>query len=148
MGNKDLNAHCFQTQVVGLLPKGISALLQLEEKKKEVILYSGAIKHMRERHPYAFKKYFNRLSQIVENPDYIGLEGQEIRSFELIKCYRDIVLVALRLEEGVIFVLSLYIIEESMLKKRLELGKVKEVAHFLSLYKEKPFYKNNAKRHG
>ena len=148
MGNKDLNAHCFQTQVVGLLAPGISALLQLEEKKKEVMLYSGAIKHMRERHPYAFKKYFNRLTQIVETPDYLGLEREETKRFELIKCYKEIVLVALRLEGGSIFVLSLYIIEENMLKKRLESGKIKEVSHFISLNKEKPFYKNNAKKHG
>ncbi len=29
--------------------------------------------HIKSRHPYEYEQYFNRLSDIIANPDYIGL---------------------------------------------------------------------------
>lgn len=122
---------CYKTQLVGYL-----------EGETKVVIYPGAIRHIKRRHRYAFKKYFTKLPMIIDAPDYRGNKNGE--SIELIKKYKDYVLVALKYnEKEELFVSSMYIIEAYRIEKRLEQGKMTKVVQRNESQKQrKQSYKN------
>lgn len=132
-----------QTQLVGHIRSEIIEHLELDLIHKEVIIYPGVIKHIKERHPYTFKKYFYRLVDMIRMPDYIGIGHRNNSTIELIKNYKDYILVALKIQEGrPIFIASMYIITENAMKKRLDAGKLYQVQLDEILDSNKTHYKN------
>ena len=144
MGKKiNLDKMSRQTQLVGYISHEMIKDLQLNITHEEIIIYPGAIKHIRERHPYTFKKYFYKLAEIIQSPDYIGVSDKDSKRIELIKKYKDHVLVALKVEENnTVFISSMYIITENAIEKRVEAGKLYQVHFHMSKELEKRYYKN------
>ena len=144
MGKKiNIDKASNQTQLVGYMRNEILEVLKLEMFNKEIIIYPGAIKHIRERHPYAFKKYFHRLIEMINKPDYIGIADKENYKIEFIKTYKDNILVALKIDAGNhVFISSMYIIEESAIEKRIETGRLYKISLGATPDKEKKHYKN------
>ncbi len=124
--NIDKTSH--QTQLVGYLRNEIINQLEIDIVSKEIIIYPGAIKHIKERHPYTFKKYFHKLIEIIKVPDYIGIVDTEPYKIELIKNYKDNILVAIKIEEDhEAFISSMYIIAQTALEKRIESGRLYKI---------------------
>jgi len=66
------------------------------------------IRHMKERHPRDFRKYFNRIEKIVSAPDYVGISPDDA-SIEFIKELSKNVKVAVRIAgDGDFYARSLY----------------------------------------
>ncbi len=126
MGKKiNLDKMSRNTQLVGYIRNEIIEKLQLNIINKEIIIYPGAIKHIRERHPYTYKKYFHKLVEIIQKPDYIGIAHNDYYRLEFIKNYGDNILVALKMEgNSIVFISSMYIITENAIKKRIMAGKL------------------------
>jgi len=144
MGKKiSIDKTSNQTQLVGYLRNEIIEQLGLNITSKEIIIYPGAIRHIRERHPYAFKKYFHRLIEMINRPDYIGIARRDHHKIEFIKKYKENILVALKMEEGNhIFVSSMYSVEESAIKKRVEEGGLYQVNLGQERQRNRKHYKN------
>lgn len=115
-------------QCIGKLPGSLSQMLCLEGGRKEIFIDEGTKRHIKKRHPYTYKTYFNKLSEILSKPDYIGMYGLGRNRFEFVKRYKDTLLVALKIDEMFrIFVSSMYIVESHRIEKRIAYGKLKAV---------------------
>ena len=73
-------------------------------------------------------KYINNISEIIENPDYIGINPSEDNSIELIKRYKDNVLIGIKLdtEESYLYVSTMHDVQESKIERRLHGGRLKK----------------------
>lgn len=99
-----------------------------EREIRGIFIDEGTKKHIRRRHPYTYKLYFDKLVEVLREPDYIGIDGLAMGRFELVKWYKDPLLVALKIDEQYrVFVSSMYIIEPGRIKKRIEYGTLKGI---------------------
>ena len=60
-----------------------------------IYLGENNIKHMKQRHSSAYMKYNNRLSQIISEPDYDGINDYD-GSLEYVKIFDDHVKLVVR----------------------------------------------------
>lgn len=69
-----------------------------------------------------------QLPEILENPDYIGINQIHIDSIELVKIYTDAILVSIAKNgNGYLYVSSLYDISIKKVNKRLNSGRLVKV---------------------
>jgi hypothetical protein len=135
------------TQSLGRLRKEIRTLLPIYPTESTIKLYPSVIKHIKKRHPYAYREYFNKIREILEQPDYIGMREDDCLRIELVKCYKDMVLLALKIdEEKQLFVCSLYIIEPNRVDIRVKYGRLLPVHFEKTSKKTKQRYNNNMKK--
>lgn len=101
---------------IGVLHKEVFSSLKLEQPKDNTV-YIGQtnIKHMQEKHPTDFEKYGIHIQEIIETPDYVGLNKKD-QSIECVKEFinnsnGEYVKVAVRLSSsGTMFTRTLYIL--------------------------------------
>lgn len=131
------------TQEVGELRTEIMEKLGLEIKERRIVLYPGGIKHMKRRHYRAYKYYFRKIPDIIQDPDYVGLSLSEERCIELVKKYDEYVLVAIKWDDsGRLFVSSMYMMDDNRVENRVLYGKLFSVPK-ISTRKRAQKYKNN-----
>ena len=116
--------------LVGHIDKKVIKLLELDIKDNTPIYISkGNITHIRENHADAYMQYYNDLTDIILNPDYVGIAGVEAPSIEYIKQYKinnEYVNIAVRASKaGTYYVKSMFIIEEGRIIDYLRKGKLK-----------------------
>lgn len=75
-------------------------------------------------------KYIDYIPDIIESPDYVGINPNEAgtESIELIKRYKDNILVGIKLDEenGYLYVSTMHDIQEGKISRRLYSGRIKE----------------------
>ncbi len=134
------------TQKVGELREDIKTLLKLSKESQKIIIYPGVIKHIKRKHPHAFKHYFHKIPEIIASPDYVGITARNYVRIEYIKRFKDPVLVALKYDDHQnLFVSSMYIIEESRVEKRLEIERIVPVIEGVHVRAKKQKYRNQKK---
>ena len=117
------NTH--EVQEIGTLEKKIIRLLGLNFSCRKVMINPGAIKHIKKKHPGAFKKYFARLPEIIALPDYVGKNLLISDSVELVKRLKGVVLVSIiKGSNGLLYVSSFYSIGEFTLRKGISSGRL------------------------
>jgi len=77
-----------EVQEIGILDKRIVRILRLDYPCRKIMLNPGAIKHMREKHFEEFRKYFARIPEIIEFPNYVGKNPRIPDSAELVKRHK------------------------------------------------------------
>ena len=96
---------------------------------KDYIYQSEGLRiHIEKRHPEALN-YFGRISEIIESPDYIGINPKEKNpSFELIKVFDDNIQIGIKLdtENDYLFVATLHPVTTSKIQHRLKSGRLKK----------------------
>lgn len=103
---------------VGEIKNRVVQLLNLPIKPGTPI-YIGQtnIEHIKREHPDAFEKYFDKLPEIIESPDYVAKHPNK-DSIEFIKIYEDHVLVAVRVSQhGVLYARTLFIMSKAKVQK-------------------------------
>lgn len=88
----------------------------------------GLPAHMIKRKHFKCLKYIDYISDIIKKPDYIGVNPNENEmSIELIKRYKDNVLVGIKLDmDGeYLYVSTVHDIQESKIERRLHSGRIK-----------------------
>lgn len=82
--------------------------------------------HIQKNHP-DYVKHMNKISDIISHPDYIGVDPTKSSSIELVKCYDENFMVAIRLDtdENYLYVATFFDIKESKIKRRLNSGRLK-----------------------
>lgn len=95
-----------------------------------IFISEGNITHIKSSHPEDYEKYFPSLSEILNNPDYVGLHPNK-KSVEYFKVFEDEgerVLVAIRATRaGTLFVKSLYRITEEKFESYITSNTVEKI---------------------
>lgn len=95
---------------------------------KDILKSVGFYKHILKRHA-EYIGYIEFISDIIEKPDYIGINPTVPNSIELVKLFDEHILISIKLDSvnDYLFVSSLYNIETSKLKRRLYSGRIKKI---------------------
>ena len=72
-------------------------------------------------------KYLESIPDIIDCPDYIGINPHEPQSIELIKKYDSNILIGIKLDlnQNYLYVASLYEISDAKVSRRLHGGRLK-----------------------
>lgn len=109
----------------------ISVLNLSLDPNTPIYIAESNIDHMKEEHPEDFKKYGDKISEIINNPDYVAMHPKN-GSIQYIKVYFDEiteerVLVAIRTsKKGVLFARSLFVMSDAKVDNYEKRGALKE----------------------
>lgn len=106
---------------IGKISKKVIQILNLNDKKEKAIyIGNGNIEHIKIRHPEDYKKYGDKIEEIIKNPTYLA-RNEKKNSIEFIKEYKinnDFVLVAVRVSNSDIhFVRTMYVMSDEKVKR-------------------------------
>lgn len=120
---KDVNSYA----IVGVLQEKITSILNITLPNDSIYLAPGVKKHIKKKHK-DFLKYLDNISEIIANPDYVGVHPNEPNSVEMVKIFDDIILVSMNLsmdtEQQYLYVSSLYDISDGKLQNRINSGRL------------------------
>ena len=115
--------------VVGKLHEKITNKLKINLPNENINMYPGFKKHVKKRHPNCVK-YISKIPDIINNPDYIGVNPNEPDSVELVKVFDENILLSINLStkttEEYLYISSLYDISQAKLNNRLNGERLKE----------------------
>lgn len=115
---------------VGEYKSEFNSILGINIEPKKIYRSKGLPAHMLKSKHANCLKYIDYIPDIIENPDYIGRNPNEkgTESIELIKRYRDNVMVGIKLDKDTdyLYVSTMHDIQESKIKRRLHSGRIKE----------------------
>ena len=128
MNNYVVIINAQKTQRIGKLKQNIINCLNTTFTCGKVYLYPGVINHIKKNHFYCYQNYLILLPDILQRPDYIGINQMHINSIELVKIYKDTILVSIgKNMDGYLYVSSLYDISIKKVNKRLNSGRLVRV---------------------
>lgn len=114
---------------VGKYNKKINNILGLDFDELEIYRPKGLYAHMKKRNHDRCIKYIDKIPEILENPDYVGVNPNENggESLEYIKKYKDNVLVGVKLDKknNYLYVSTMYAIQDGKIERRLFSGRIK-----------------------
>lgn len=87
-------------QLVGYLPKEALSALNIDKNENmPVYITPGAIKHIKNKRPNEFEKYSLTITEIIEDPDYVGYKKKANNQIEIIKKVNEYVLVGIKIKK-------------------------------------------------
>lgn len=117
-------------QKVGKYKDEWNEKLGYEIDDMDIYMSHGLETHMKKRKHFKALKYLDYVSDIIENPDYIGKNPNENGiSLELIKEYGDNILVGIKMDcDGeYLYISTMFDIQEGKIKRRLHSGRLKKM---------------------
>nr|WP_300789406.1 PBECR2 nuclease fold domain-containing protein [uncultured Acetatifactor sp.] len=115
--------------VVGKYKSEFNSMLGLNIEPKDIYRSKGLPAHMLKSKHGKCLKYIDYIPDIIDNPDYIGINPNESgsESIELIKRYRDNVMIGIKLDKDndYLYVSTMHGIQESKNQRRLHSGRSK-----------------------
>lgn len=103
-------------------------LLGINIPEFDIYRSKGLPAHMLKRHHEKCLKYIDYIPDIINQPDYVGINPNEIntKSIELIKKYKDNVLIGIKLDttNNYLYVSTMHDIAESKVQRRLHSGRL------------------------
>lgn len=106
---------------IGKITSKVIKILGLNyENEAPIYIGRNNIIHMQKEHPEDFKKYFNKIQDIINNPTYLA-RNEKKKSIEFIKEYKDskeYVLIAVRESNNKVhFARTMYIMADEKVEK-------------------------------
>lgn len=92
----------------------------------KIFISDGFSVHIKKRHP-GYERYIDRISEIIDSPDYVGCNPKEPDSIELLKVFDENIQIAIKLDtkNDYLYVASLYDVKQSKIDRRLAGGRLK-----------------------
>ena len=115
--------------LVGKYNQRFNEILNIDYEELNIYRSKGLPSHMVKRKHYNCLKYVDYISDIIASPDYIGINPNEPeKSLELIKCYKDNVMIGIKLDSNgqYYYVSTMFDIQESKIARRLHSGRIKK----------------------
>lgn len=116
---------------VGKYDNKFNEILGIEIEEVEIYRSKGLPAHMLKSKHQNCLKYIDYIPDIIENPDYVGVNPNEKEnsSFELIKRYKDNILIGIKLDKDgdYLYVATMHEVQESKIVRRLHSGRIKKV---------------------
>ena len=106
-------------------------MLNINIKHDVIYRSKGLPSHMLKSRHEKCLKYIDYIPEIIENPDYIGINPNEKgQTIELVKRYGGNVLIGIKVDKNndYLYVSTMYDISEAKLQRRLYSGRLKEFA--------------------
>ena len=118
-----------EPRLIGVVTTAVSLTLGEggRQYKAGDIIYLGEnnIKHMKRRHSSAYVKYSDKLSQIISEPDFVGINDED-GSLEYIKILDNHVKVVVRVAgDDKLYVRTMYTVYQSRTEFFLKSGRLK-----------------------
>lgn len=113
---------------VGDFSSDLNKILETDMEQREIYRSKGLPAHMLKRKHYKCLKYIDYIPDIINNPDYVGVNpNEEDTSIELVKRYNDNVLIGIKLDKDgeYYYVSTMHDIQESKILRRLHSGRLK-----------------------
>ena len=114
---------------VGKYNPKFNEILGIEIDELEIYRSKGLPTHMVKRKHFNCLKYIDYIPDIIESPDYIGVNPNEDgTSIEIIKRYKDNVMIGIKLDTDgeYLYVSTVHDVQESKIARRLHSGRIKE----------------------
>lgn len=114
---------------VGEYNPKFNKILGLNITQKEIYRSTGLPTHLLKRSHTDCLKYIDYITDIIENPDYIGVNPRESGdSIELVKRYKDNVLIGIKVDmaSDSLYVATMFKIQDSKLERRIHGGRLKK----------------------
>ena len=115
---------------VGKYNTRFNDILGLDIAEFDIYRSKGLPTHMIKSKHFKALKYIDYIPEIIESPDYIGVNPNEngTETIELVKRYRDNILLGIKLdkENDYLYVSTMHDIQESKINRRLHSGRIKE----------------------
>ena len=112
-------------KICAIKKKHLYALNIQNCKCRNVYLSTGAEFHILKGHSQDYENYFNKMGEIISNPDYIGKSPETPDSIEIVKIFNDIVLVSIAINKnGFLYISSMYSIGTHQLNSRIRNGRL------------------------
>ena len=114
---------------VGKYNQRFNEILGLEIDELDIYRSKGLPAHMLKRRHFKCLKYIDYIPEIIENPDYIGVNpNEQVTSIELVKRYADNVMIGIKLDTdgNYLYVSTMHDIQESKISRRLYSGRLRE----------------------
>ncbi|MCB5069248.1 hypothetical protein LGW01_09355 [Streptococcus mutans] len=107
-------------KVIGEILSYFKKLVGLDSSISDVAIFEeGLKKHLAKQKHEDVLIYFDKITEIISSPDYVGINPREkIESLELIKRYDDNVLLALKIDKknNCYYVPTMYTVSEYKVK--------------------------------
>ncbi len=114
---------------VGKYNLRFNEILGLDINELDIYRSKGLPAHMLKRRHFKCLKYIDYIPEIIENPDYIGVNpNEQVTSIELVKRYDDNVMIGIKLDTdgNYLYVFTMHDIQESKISRRLYSGRLRE----------------------
>jgi len=115
--------------VVGEYNTKFNEILELSLDEQSIYQADGLKTHIERRHPECLG-YLDLIPQIIQNPDFIGVNPREKsgESVELIKRFDSNILIGIKLDtkNKYLYVATLHEIRESRIERQLHSGRLKK----------------------
>lgn len=116
---------------VGRYKREFNEVLGVELEELEIYRSKGLPAHMLKSHHANCLKYIDYIPEIIEKPDYIGVNPNEkiTDSVELIKRYKNNIMIGIKLDKqnDYFYVATMHEIQESKISRRLHSGRIKAI---------------------
>lgn len=113
---------------IAYLTEKIAETLGLVKKRFPIYLGESNIEHMKQRHPADYAKYGSYIPEILNQPDYVGINPND-NSIAFVKEFKidgEYVKVAVRISSsGILFARSLYTITNNKINNYIKKGSLK-----------------------
>ena len=118
-----------EPRLLGVVSTAVSVTIGGKGKQYKAgdMIYLGEnnIKHMKHRHSLAYVKYNDRLSLIISEPDYVGINDED-GSLEYVKVFDDHVKLVVRVAgDEKLYVRTMYTIYKSRTEFFIKSGRLK-----------------------
>lgn len=115
---------------VGKYNKKLNDKLGIDIEEYDIYRSKGLPAHMIKSGHGKCLKYIDYIPDIIESPDYVGINPNEngVKSVELIKRYRDNVMIGIKLDSDneYLYVSTMHDIQEKKIERRLFSGRIKK----------------------
>lgn len=112
---------------VGNYNKKFNELLGINITQEEIFRSKGLPAHLVKRNHGNCLKYIDYISDIIEHPDYIGINpNEDNQSIELVKKYKDNILLGIKvdLSTNSLYISTMFDLQESKLQRRIHSGRL------------------------
>ena len=112
---------------VGEYNKEFNNLLNIDITQTQIFRSVGLQTHLIKRNHQDCLQYLDQISEIINNPDYIGINPNEKdSSIELIKQYDDNVLIGIKVDNSadILYISTMYTVQQSKLERRIHSGRL------------------------
>jgi len=118
-----------EARIIGVITSAVSITLGEDGRQYKagdmIFIGENNIKHMKRRHLSAYNKYGDRLSNIISEPDYVGI-NEEDDSLEYVKIFDDHVKLVVRVAgDEKLYVRSMYTVYQSRTEFFIKSGRLK-----------------------